>query len=152
MTYVIKNINIGINKMAEYIVVEFNNIPDLFHTSRIFASRKDMKNTDQIVLLNNVCNFELRMNTYDELCYAVETLRYWNFAETPHCFYTMVLARKTQIRELILKNEYDLLLRFQTFRTFAEMCVLTITTRGEMEQTAKQLGLDNLLSYMSTNM
>lgn len=138
-------------KMAEYIVVEFDTIPDLFRTSRIFASRKNMKDTDKIVLLNNVCNFELRMNTYDELCYALETLRYWNFAETPQCFYTMVLAKNTLIREFILKNEYDMLMCFQTFKTFAEICILTISERGEMEHNAKQLGLNNLLAYISTS-
>lgn len=138
--------------MAEYIVVEFDTIPDLFRTSRIFASRKNMKDTDKIVLLNNVCNFELRMNNYDELCYALETLRYWNFEETPQCFYTMVLAKKTLIRKIILENEYDMLMRFQTFRTFAEVCVLTVSKRDEMEHTATQLRLDNLLAYISTSM
>jgi hypothetical protein len=136
--------------MAEFIIVEFDLVPELFHGSHVFQSRTMMKNSDKIVLQNHACNFELKMNNYKELCSALETLRYWNFAKTPECFYYMVLAKKTIIREIILENEYDMMLRFQTFRTFAETCVLTILGRNEMIQVATQLGLTQLASFVST--
>jgi hypothetical protein len=136
--------------MAEFIIVEFDLVPELFHGSRVFQSRTMMKNSDKIVLQHHACNFELKMNNYKELCSALETLRYWNFAKTPECFYYMVLAKKTIIREIILENEYDMMLRFQTFRTFAETCVLTILGRNEMIQVATQLGLTQLASFVST--
>jgi len=136
--------------MAEFIIVEFDLVPEIFHGSHVFQSRTMMKNSDKIVLQNHACNFELKMNNYKELCSALETLRYWNFAKTPECFYCMVLAKKTIIRDIILKNDYDMLLRFQTFRVFAEICVLTISGKDEMLQVAQQLGLTQLANFVST--
>ena len=107
-----------------------------------------MKNSDQIILFENVCNFELKMNNYIEVCRALETLRYWNFTKTPECFYTSVLAKRSIIRDIILKNDHDMLLLFQTLRPFAELCVLTISETSEMRQVAENLGLVDLLRFI----
>jgi hypothetical protein len=134
--------------MSDLIIVDFNMIPEMFHESRLFKSRNQMKNSDQIILFENVCNFELKMNNYIEVCRALETLRYWNFTKTPECFYTSVLAKRSIIRDIILKNDHDMLLLFQTLRPFAELCVLTISETSEMRQVAENLGLVDLLRFI----
>jgi hypothetical protein len=135
--------------MSELITIAFNSLPEIFHQSRVYKSRNQLKNHEEILLLNNVCNFKLQINNYTELCYALETLRYWNFEKTPECFYNMILAKKTIIREIILQNEYDLIMRFQTFKTFAEMCVLTVANANELILIAADLKLINLIEYIS---
>lgn len=134
--------------MSNLITVELNNIPEMFHTSRIFKARDQLKNRDQIILFENVCNFELKMNNYIEICRALETLRYWNFAKTPECFYNTVLSKKLIIRDIILKNEYNMILMFQTLKPFAEMCVLTISDPSEMRQIAENLELVDLIKFI----
>ena len=137
--------------MAKFVTVEFDLIPEMFHASHVFQSRGQMINSEQIVLQQNVCNFDLRMNNYTELCRALDTLRYWNFEKTPECFYTSVLAKKHTIREIVLSNDYDLLMRFQTFCTFAELCVLVISNESEKQRVAAYLGLSHLVDFLARN-
>ena len=137
--------------MAEFVTVDFDIVPEMFHISHVFQSRGKMINSDQIVLQQNVCNFDLRMNNYTELCRALDTLRYWNFEKTPECFYTSVLSKKHTIRNIVLNNDYDLLMRFQTFRTFAELCVLVISNEPEKQHVAAQLGLTHLVDFLARN-
>jgi len=137
--------------MAKFVTVEFDLIPEMFHALRVFQSRGQMINSEQIVLQQNVCNFDLKMNNYIELCRALDTLRYWNFEKTPECFYTSVLAKKHTIREIVLSNDYDLLMRFQTFRTFAELCVLVISNESEKQRVAAYLELSHLVDFLARN-
>lgn len=137
--------------MTEFVTVDFNLVPEMFHVSHVFQSRGRMINSDQIVLQQNVCSFDLRMNNYTELCRALDTLRYWNFEKTPEYFYTSVLSKKHIIREFVLSNDYNLLMRFQTSRAFAELCVLVISNEPEKQHVAAQLGLTNLVDFLSRN-
>ena len=137
--------------MAEFVTVDFESVPEMFHASHVFQSRGKMINSEQIVLQQNVCSFDLKMNNYTELCRALDTLRYWNFEKTPECFYTSVLSKKHTIREIVLSNDYDLLMRFQTFRTFAELCVLVISNEPEKQHVAAQLGLTHLVDFLARN-
>jgi hypothetical protein len=137
--------------MSQFVTVEFDLIPEIFHASHVFQSRVQMINSKQILLQQNVCNFNLRMNNYTELCRALDTLRYWNFEKTPECFYTSVLSKKHTIREIVISNEYNLLMRFQTFRIFAELCVLVISNNYEKQRVAARLGLTQLVDFLSRN-
>lgn len=136
--------------MSQFVSVCFESIPDVFHNSRVFKSKDSMKNPNEIVLPENVCNFEFKMNNYIDVCRALETLRYWNFEKTPECFYTCVLAKKSFIRNIIIQNDYNMLLMFQTLRPFAELCVLTISEPSEMRQVAENLGLVDLIRFIDT--
>jgi hypothetical protein len=137
--------------MAEFVTVEFDLVPEMFHISHVFQSRGKMINNDQIVLQQNVCNFDLRMNNYTELCRALDTLQYWNFEKTPECFYTSVLSKKHIIHNIVINNDYNLLMRFQTFRTFAELCVLVISNESEKQHVAVELGLSHLVDFLTRN-
>ena len=140
--------------MSFLVDVNFGDLPNSFKQSRIYKSQIQLNIDDTKVvfkLFDNVCNFDLKMNNYTTLCSALETIRYWNFENTPECFYNAILCKKTIIRDIIILNEYDLVLRFQTLVPFAEMCALTMTKPDEFMNIALNLKLYKLIAFLSPN-
>lgn len=124
-------------------------MPDLFKDSEVY---KALEHKKQLQIFENSCNFELRMRNYNELCATISTLTYWRFNKTPISFYYKIMGRENTLKRILLENEYDLSLRFETNRTFWELGIMVLCdSRKERIESAKNLKLDSLAEFLEKN-
>ena len=124
-------------------------LSDMFKQSAIY---KSLNYNKQLHLFSNSCNFDLNMRNYKELCSALTTLTYWRFDKTPHTFYYKVQGLAKTLKHILLENEHDLSLRFETNRTFWELGIMVLCdSREERIESAKNLKLDSLVEFLEKN-
>lgn len=123
-----------------------DDLSDMFKQSAIY---KSLKHNKQLHIFENICNFNLNMRNYKELCTALSTLTYWRFDKTPHTFYYKVQGLAQSLKRILYENERDLSLQFETNRTFWELGVMVLSeSREEQIASAKSLKLDNLVEFL----
>jgi len=133
--------------MPELTLVELEYLPDLFKLSRIYKTCHTISNT--LTLFSNVCHYSLTMNSYRDLCRTMDTLRYWQFNQTPHLVYENVSGNELIIREIFSNNCGDLFLRYQTFYPLLEIGILAFgKTVQEKKEMANYHELQNLFDYL----
>ena len=132
--------------MCEIISVDMDELSDMFKQSAIYKSLKDNK---QLHLFSNSCNFDLNMRNYKELCSAINTLTYWRFDKIPYSYYYKVQGLAKTLKRILLENEHDLSLQFETNRRFWELGIMVLCdSREEQIASAKHHKLDSLVEFL----
>jgi hypothetical protein len=136
--------------MYEIISINFDEMPDLFKDSEVYKALVEHKK--QLQLFSNSCNFDLRLHNYKELCATISTLTYWRFNKTPIGFYHNILGRENALKRILLDNEHDLSLRFETNRIFWELGIMVLCdSREQRIESAKYHKLNSLVEFLEKN-
>lgn len=134
---------------CELVNLNLEDMPELFKQSRIYKIGNFKHPV--FTVFSNSCHFDLTMRSYNELCWTLDTLRYWQFDKTPENVYRNVVGRETTIRQIFNDKCKDLFLRYPNYTPLLEIGVLACgDTKEEMVAMARHHGLGNLLVFLET--